>query len=303
MSAQAMVFFLTGLFLEVAWLWLDARAHPVNPSNPAPAAKSPIPPAAKLLWGLIQQPRWLASGVLLGLAGAAVASMDALGVNQRVYIDTVWVAVPTIGLGVYLFFAGMVTGELLPRVNEQSVLIVQLLVMVHQAFTGTLFTPLTILLVVLPAAMVLYLTIRQTPTPPTLKALIYFWYLLSLMRLGLQADNLALFTAWEFTLFQGLVFGILLVFLIVHGLFAIRFFLIVSSLILPRNRVHLSQVMPLIYNDEQVPPVRYLILTGLLLAALSVMQLFNLPDSLLWLDMAIILCVQVFFQAAPLRKH
>ena len=284
MSAQAMVFFLTGMFLEVIWLWMDAHLTPRPQKNP--------------LLGLLVQPRWLAAIGLIGLAGAITAILDALGVSQRVYIDTIWVMLPTVALGVYIAFAGMVTGELLPRVNEQSVLAVQLILIVHQAFEGNLFEPLTLVLVVLPAAVVFYLTIRQSSTPPTVKALVYFWYLLSLLVLGFQSEQMAFFSAKEFTLFEGLVFGMLLVFLIVHGLFAIRFFLMISSLILPRNRAYLPQVMPVIYYDEQAPTAVFMVMTGLLLGTLAALRLFEIENSLLWLDIAVILSVQVFFHAA-----
>jgi len=131
-----------------------------------------------------------------------------------------------------------------------------------------------------------------------LKALVYFCYLLSLLALGFQREQMAFFSSKEFTLIEGLVFGMLLVFLVLHGLFAIRFFLMISSLILPRNRAYLPQVMPVIFYDEQAPTAVFMVITGSLLGALVVLRLFEIGNSLVWLDLAVILSVQVFFPAA-----
>lgn len=284
MSTQAIVFFLTGMFLEVIWLRMDGDVFPRLQKNP--------------LLSLLDQPRFLAAVGLIGLAWAITAVLDALGVSQRVYIDTIWVMLPTVALGVYITFTCLFTGKLLQRVNEQSVLAVQLILIVHQAFEGNLFESLTLALVVLPTALVFYLTIRRSSTPPSLKALVYFCYLLSLLALGFQREQMAFFSSKEFTLIEGLVFGMLLVFLVLHGLFAIRFFLMISSLILPRNRAYLPQVMPVIFYDEQAPTAVFMVITGSLLGALVVLRLFEIGNSLVWLDLAVILSVQVFFPAA-----
>jgi len=74
--------------------------------------------------------------------------------------------------------------------------------------------------------------------------------------------------------------------------------LIISSLILPRNRAYLPQVMPVIYYDEQAPTAVFMVMTGLLLGTLAALRLFEIENSLLWLDIAVILSVQVFFHAA-----
>jgi len=151
MSTQAIVFFLTGMFLEVIWLRMDGDVFPRLQKNP--------------LLSLLDQPRFLAAVGLIGLAWAITAVLDALGVSQRVYIDTIWVMLPTVALGVYITFTCLFTGKLLQRVNEQSVLAVQLILIVHQAFEGNLFESLTLALVVLPTALVFYLTIRRSSTP------------------------------------------------------------------------------------------------------------------------------------------
>ncbi len=282
MSLLSFIFFMLGALLEILWLWDDA--HP----------QTGLPKGSRLLAGTFGRVQWIQAG-LCAAAGLLAAVVYLLGAAQvRVSLDDGLVFVIFVALGLFVLAFGVVADGLLPRVSEKSILMVLLLVILNNLAGGG-NNPALPLLLALPAAVLIYLMFSTRALPPLAKAAVYLVYLAALLVNAMQAGALEGFSAADFTPGEALVFGIAFIFLLLHGLFAIRFFLIVSSLALPRNWPLVRQVMPRLFADEQMPPWRF----GLFALALGGLLLLNdatglVPRAAL-LNLALMASVQLFF--------
>jgi hypothetical protein len=275
MTLIAFFFFMLGALAEILWLWRQAQPD---------SATYPITRHTLVVGGL--------AGLALGLG----LVLEVLGWEViQVSLSNTWVAFIFTLLCGFLFLASLAP-QFLPRVNEQTILTVQVLITIHLWLSGGNAHWAALLFIgLLPASISLYLVLRQTPVPPLGKALIYFWYLLSLLVQAAQGGGLDYFRLNRLAPIEGLAFGMLFVFLILHGLFALRFFLIVSSLLRPRNRRLVAQAMPVLFYDDQLPVRPFLILLGALGAALICLRALHLPGYPLWLNLSLLLVVQLLF--------
>jgi hypothetical protein len=261
MTLAAFVFFLAGAIGEIAVLWNSAWGNGsrfVNRSGRFRVFFS-------------------RSGFIgLGLAAAALCLSFVLRWLQlaqvRVSLDDAWVGIIFTILGLFLIGAGVIGDGLLPRVDERAVLTVQILVALFTLTQERLpARPGLLGLVGIPLLVSLGLVIWRRALAPPVQALVYFGYLLALLALTYQTANLNSFSAVDFSNGQALAFGGLFVFLLLHGLFTIRFFLIVSSLILPRNRPMINGMMARLYSNEQISLPRFVLFT-LILASLVLLN-------------------------------
>lgn len=190
---------------------------------------------ALMLIGLFELTGWSAYQVYMG----------------QVIIDGIFVV-----LGLFVLYYGVLNPFLLPRVNEQVVLSVHTTVVVGLLLDrpALLLSPYTAGLAAITLGL-LAINLTQRQLPALLKALTYLWYLVSLLILTLQNDFSA-FTepiAAPILLTEAFVAGAAGIFLVLHGLFLVRFTLIVSSLVIPANRQYIGLAMSALFSDRQVP--------------------------------------------------
>lgn len=288
MTLNAFVLFMLGALLEIVWLWDDAHGQVGELIQ------------IRFLPGAFRLAHWIQIGlvVAVGLL-AGIFSVFQISKTQ-VSMDNPLIGMIFVVMGLFILGAGVVADGLLPRINEQSILIVQLLVILNGVLSGALSNLWGLFfLLIFPAALALYLVWNRRPLSPLLKALIYLWYLAALLILTFQNGGAEFFTAARLSLNDAYFSGITFIFILLHGLFSIRFFLIVSSLILPRNRPLAAGMLPRLFADDQVPVGRF-VLFGLGLLGLILLNTWlNLLPRTVMLNLAVIACVQFFFKPRP----
>jgi len=186
-----------------------------------------------------------------------------------------------IGLGLFLLYFGVVDPRLLPRVNEQTVLVVHTTIILNLLLNSPRPSPLILLALLVPTIGVLYLALTKRTISPVAKALVYLWYLVSLLLLAIQNDFGGLFSTSvsEPTLLESYITGAASIFLLLHSLFLIRFFLMVSSLIFPYNWRYMQTVMPKLFSDEQIPLWQVLVLEGIVVGIVVLNAVFGVASS------------------------
>ncbi len=157
------------------------------------------------------------------------------------------------GVFAFILFAALAGDKLLPRINEQQMLVIHLVVGVNLLINGESALPnWALAMLLIPTTALIFQGIWPRVLPTIQRAFFYLWYLLTLVALAFQNGGAAYFEMIEISVSEIFIFGSLLVFLSVHMLAAIRFVLIISSLILPRNRPLLEIIMPHLVHDDQL---------------------------------------------------
>lgn len=290
MTLSGFVLFMLGLLAELVLLF--------EGSSPGLAAADR---GARSLIDRTLGPSRQVIAILAVIAGLLIGLFELLRVGGvLVYIDSPVVGFIFVVLGVAVFFAAMMADLFLPVVNEQSILIVQALVLVSALWGGGRldWLPLAILAGI-PALVSLGLVLWRWSFPPWAKALLYLWYLLSLMIPPFQSGQAGFFRAARLTWSESLSFGMLFIFLIIHGLFAARFFLMVSSLLYPRNYKWIRQIMPRLFSDEQVSMPRFGLAALLVAGLLLLNQWLGLLERSTAVSLAMLLAVQVLSRRSP----
>jgi hypothetical protein len=243
MSIEALIFFWVGALLETGLLWSQAKRGGFSR-----LVAQFVTPKFSVYAALV---------LVIGMLGYLAARLSGV-LALKVSLDDGWVMGMFVILALFLLAAGVIGDGLLPRVNERSILTVQVLVLLLalMEFRQTDWLWLGLLVGIPLAGSLVLLFTRQSLGAP-LKACVYLGYLFALLYLSYQTASWAVFSAAELSGVAGLAFGSLCVFLGLHSLFALRFFLIVSSLILPRNRPAIGPMMRRLFSDEQVPPWRF----------------------------------------------
>jgi hypothetical protein len=152
---------------------------------------------------------------------------------------------------------------------------------------------------VLPVGVSLLLLLWPRAFPAQLKAVLYLWHLLCLLVLPFQSGQTGLFTQMEIGWGEALTAGMLLAFLVLHGLFAVRFFIITLSLLRRRNRPLVAEAMQNLFYDEQTPLLRSLLVAGLLGILLWANQISGYLDLSLALGMCSLLAIQLMGVQKP----
>ncbi len=137
---------------------------------------------------------------------------------------------------------------------------------------------------------------------PILRVFLYFFYLILLVVQTVLSGQLALFSEIEISLPEGFSFGAVFFFIILHGLFLVRFFMIVTSLVLPRNRRLAGQAIQKLYYDDHSPAWQFGLFALVALGATWLVGQINLPMPGLWVNLFILLAVQVVFNPRLRRK-
>lgn len=278
MSLSAFVLFMLGALGEL--LLLAERALP-----PGQAYHSRLGGWRGLLdTAIFYTPMRLLALALAALAAVLVGLFELLGWGSLlVYIDTPLVSLLFTVLGVLLLFATLAAGYFLPAINTQNLLLAQGVMLAGALLDRGAIAWLPAAWLIWAPALVMALLLgwqvgprlvsRSAPRavlPPEIKALLYFWYLLCALLTTFQSGQTALFEADQLAWGDAFSLGTVLVFMLVHGMAAMRFFLISSSLLLPRNRAMAAHAMPRLFSDEPAPALRFVLVAlgaaGFLLA-------------------------------------
>lgn len=281
MSLHSFIFFAAGILSELLLL--------KDSANPAKARwRTP-------LFAYSFSPAQILTAVLLGVAGVLAGISKLAGVGEMlIYIDTPVVNLFFVVLGVAVFFAAVASNIFLPPANEQSILLVQCLLLAGNLWGKNNLDWLPAwLTIAFPTALCVLLVVWRQAFPGWLKVILYAWYLFTLLITPFQTGETAYFQMRDFTLIQGYSFGLLFIFLIVHGLSAVRFLLLVPSSIFPRNRPLIEAAMDRVFSDEQVPLRRFLITAGLVAVVLLVNEVFHVLDRPIALSLGMLIVVQV----------
>ena len=202
---------------------------------------------------------------------------------RHMWIDDVLTFLIAIILS-YILFSALAGDKLLPRVNEQQMLVIHLVVGINLLISGApILPPWAFGLLLIPTAALIVQGIWPRPLPTVQRAFFYLWYLITLVAFAFQNGGTAYFSLMEISISEMFILGSLLIFLALHMLVAMRFVLIISSLIVPRNRPLLKIIMPHLMHDEQLSlPVLLLILLiagGIL--ALNASETLNIDQTLI----------------------
>lgn len=220
--------------------------------------------------------------LILGLIAAGfVGLFELVGIGHLlVYVDTPFISLIVVVLALGLIAASFFAAFVLPVVNEQSILLVQLLVLAGALFNRERISWLPIAaLTFAPLGVSLVLIFWRRAFHPSIKAVLYFWYLLSLMVIPFQSGEVALFHQVKLSWIESYSLGMLIVFLLLTGLLAVRFFLIVSALLRLRNHKLVADHLPCLFLDKQVALPRYLLVVMFITMLLAANYYVNLLDS------------------------
>jgi hypothetical protein len=180
----------------------------------------------------------------------------------------------TMGISFFFLFAfGMVMPTLMPRITEQTVITVTLVAGIGLYTSGNLPGGWMLSLLAIPTLGVLALAFTVRVIPTLLKSLFYFWYLICLLTITAQ-QNFDLFFSPSYDAMAPLEYfigGAAGIFLLLHAIFIVRFFLMLTAYIIPAHRTLMTVAMPQFFSDEQISLPRFL----LVLTALAVLSLAN----------------------------
>lgn len=197
-------------------------------------------------------------------------------------------------LALALLFFGLLSPSLLPKVDEVAILAVHITVVSTLLLEQTERAPLLGIAVGMMTLPLLWAGMSQKTAPLVVKALLYLWYLISLLILTLRQDFSA-FTepiSTPIPLLDAFVAGSAGVFLVLHSLFLLRFALMASSLIVPRNRQYIAWVMPRLVSDRQVTRWQLIGLPMLAAALLLLNSRLHLLDSRIMASGLVLLLAQ-----------
>ncbi|PKN91309.1 MAG: hypothetical protein CVU44_19535 [Chloroflexi bacterium HGW-Chloroflexi-6] len=181
----------------------------------------------------------------------------------------------------FLFAYGMVVPKLLPRVNEQTIVVITAIVLL--SLVGqTELTWYSLAALAVPIVAIFLMALTMFIMPPALKSLYYFWYLICLLAMAYQS-NFDLFfnsaSADPQTSFDYFIAGAAGIFLLLHSIFLVRFFLMLTANILPKNRYLIKLAMPQLFSDEQMPRYKFLVILLLVVIVLWANRQFGFfPD-------------------------
>jgi hypothetical protein len=247
-----------GILVEILLLWetsdrqKNARSAPGILSLRLSRWQEIIALTLAVSWALILLAEWWNPTLSLG----------ALGFFQNVIMGPSFM---------FLFVFGMVIPKLLPRVNEQTIVVVTTIVAISLVRWGELEWYMWPALLI-PLAGITLMALTTAILPPALKSVLYFWYLVCLFLMAYQSNFEMFFrptSELEMTSLDYFVSGAAGIFLLLHSIFLVRFFLMLTALILPQNRYLIQLAMPQLFSDEQMPRAKFIFI--LLLAAMIIL--------------------------------
>ncbi|MCX6067842.1 MAG: hypothetical protein NT121_19150 [Chloroflexi bacterium] len=288
MTLPFLIAIAAGVVVEILLLWESA------------GQQSTFKPRAGLLAPqLSRSQEWI--GLTLLVAGLLIIVFQSSGFDPGSTILDGISSVIMLAAFSFLFLFGMVIPRLMPRVSEQTVVLVNVLIL--QGILPSLAHNMILLAILLiPSLLVLLLAFSDRVLLPILKSFVYLWYLICLL-IMVSRNNFELFfssdTANPSTPLEYGIAGAAGIFLLLHAIFLVRFFLMLSALVLPHNRHFMVSVMPRLFSDEQMPRLRFLIVLGLAGLLLFINQHYGFVPQLA-LTNVLILAVVHLMERFPL---
>jgi len=270
--------------VEILLLW--ERARETRPADDASNVVGPALSRERVIMGAL----FVGAALIIGITELLGPAEHEVYMGQSI-TDEIFIL-----LGLALFYYGLVNPFLLPRVNEQTVLAVHITVMLGLLLNSRFDMPVWGYVALLgpPTLALAYLGLTKRVPSPVIKALVYLWYLIELLALTLQNDFTSITQQRTVTpsLTEEFVTGATAIFLLLHSLFLVRFFLMTSTLIVPRSRRYMDIVMPQLFTDEQMPVWQLLALLGLVVLVLSLNALFALVTNTVVLNVLVLAIAQ-----------
>ena len=247
MSIAEFIALMGGILMEIGLLYGNREAQDDTQTGIVDtASQSPLAPFTIRQWALL-----IGGGMLLL---ALALNLFSFGSVPLRWLDDIFTLVAGLVL-TFVVFSAVIGDRILPRVNEQQMLVVHIIVGLNVWLQGEPALPTWALIAALiPTTALVFQGLYPRVMPLTTRALFYFWYLVTLLTLSFQNGAQAYFEMITTDPLDIFAFGSILIFLGVHILVAIRFTLILSSLIVPRNRPLLHLIMPRLMTDEQMSP-------------------------------------------------
>jgi len=257
MTLTATLAFAAGIVAEILFLWETAEAQSAAPRRPGGFAP-----------GLSR----LQEAIALSLAffGALLILLQALALPEIGWLTSGLQNGLMFVSFSFLFVFGMVHPKLLPRIDEQRIFLVNLAILagLWQGWGGWQMALLP------PTALSLLAALRARPLPPFWKSALYLWYLLCLFLMAYQnALGMFFFNGEEsgLTLWDYFLSGAAGLFLLLHSIFLVRFFLMFSANFLPANRGMVKAAMPQLMRESQMSPLLF----SLLLAVFGGLMVYS----------------------------
>jgi hypothetical protein len=283
-TLSAFVAFSLGVAVDVLRLVERNREGPYPQNSAVMRALAALP--------VLSLERWIIA--LLGAAAVLViAALEVTGWGrQRATLDRVAVALPAGLMVAFALYYGLLSARLMPRVNEATILATNTAVVLGLVLHTGLDDRLILLGLALPTAGMLIAALRSRAPRPFVQALAYLWYLMGMLALTIQNGPLDLTNQSDLSLFEAFILGAALTLLFLHSFFLIRFFLMVSALILPRHHPYLAEAMPHLFESEQAPLWQILALEGLVIVPLLANARFDLAPSLTVINVLVLVVIQ-----------
>ena len=256
-----------GIIVEILLLWETSDRQ--KNVQPAPGI---IAPGISRLQEIIAM-TVLVSWTLIALAEVFDPQLNSTALNGILGI----IVLPAF---VFLFVYGMVIPKLLPRVNEQTIVVITAIVLLSLVGQAELAWYWLAALTV-PIFAIFLMALTTFIMPPLFKSLYYFWYLICLFLMAYQSNfDLLLNAPTETqTSMDHFIAGAAGMFLLLHSIFLVRFFLMLTANILPKNRYLIQLAMPQLFSDEQMPPYKFLVILLLVVIVLWANRQFGfVPD-------------------------
>ncbi len=309
MRLQSFVALCLGRAVEILLLWERAREDACArgtqrgsmyvktfPCRGRARGARPADDGSSVVGPALSREREIMGALFVG-AALIIGIIELLGpAGYEIYMGQSITDVIFILLGLALFYYGLVDPFLLPHVNEQTVLVVHITMTLGLFLNSQFYMPVWgyVALLGFPTLALAYLGVTQRVPSPAIKALVYLWYLIELLALTLQNDFTSITQQRTVTpsLTEEFVTGATAIFLLLHSFFLVRFFLMTSTLIVPRNRSYMDLVMPQLFTDEQLPVWQLLALLGAVVLVLLLNSFFALAPNTVVLNVLVLAVAQ-----------
>ncbi len=275
MTLASTLAFTAGLVVEILLLWETSESQNVRPR-----------PAGIFAPGLSRLQEALA--LTLAISWGIIGMVQALALPEPVWlVGGLQNGIMFVSFS-FLFVFGMVHPKLLPRVDEQRIFLVNLAVLAGIWQWGWGWQAAF----ALPTALSLVAAWRSRPLSAFWKSVLYLWYLLCLFLMAYQsALNMFFFTGEEsgLTLWDYFVGGAAGIFLLLHSIFLVRFFLMFSANILPPNRALIQAAMPHLMRESQIPPWQFALILSVFGGLIGYTILLGKAPPPQWINLLILL--------------
>ncbi|MFO7583514.1 MAG: hypothetical protein R6W69_02200 [Anaerolineales bacterium] len=204
--------------------------------------------------------------------------------------------------GLFLFIAGLWYHKFLPRINEQTLVVVTAIVLLS-LYGQVQLDWYWLAALSVPLIGIFILALTKHILHPALKSLFYFWYLMCLLVMAYLGTFDLLFnldTGYLETSFNHFIAGAAGLFFLLHCVFLVRFFLMLTANILPWNRYLIALAMPQLFGDEQMSRRRFVVILLVVLGILWANLQFGLVTDINLASLLILFVVHFMDRGMPI---